>query len=60
MKRMKQGKFLARFYGMAVRSAHAHSDGNWFWNLDEFPGAYFDRQGCKVFPPRRNLAAAFT
>jgi len=50
MKRMKQGKFLARFYGIDARSAFSHSDGNWFWNLDESPGVYFDRMGCKVFP----------
>jgi hypothetical protein len=40
---------LAKFYKIDVRSAHYHDEGNWYWNLQEFPGAYFDPQGCKVF-----------
>jgi hypothetical protein len=47
--RMKTGRFLARRYGMAVRSAYAHNEGNWFWTLKKFPGAYFDAEGCMVF-----------
>jgi hypothetical protein len=40
---------LARFYKIDVRNAYYHSDGNWYWNLKEFPGAYFGPNGCKVF-----------
>lgn len=46
---MKPGRSLAWHYGMSVKSAYAHNDGNWFWNLTEFPGAYFDSEGCVVF-----------
>ena len=40
---------LAKFYKIDVRSAHYHDEGNWYWNLQQFPGAYFDPNGCKVF-----------
>lgn len=43
------GKFLAKFYKMDVRRAYYHVDRNWYWNLEQFPGAYFDSNGCKVF-----------
>ncbi len=46
---MKAGRFLARRYGITARSAYAHNDANWYWNLNGFPGAYFDGEGCKVF-----------
>jgi hypothetical protein len=46
---MKTGRSLAKQYGMAVKSAYAHNDGNWYWNLTEFPGVYFDGEGCVVF-----------
>ena len=46
---MKTGRFLARFYNIGARSAYAHNDGNWYWNLTEFPGAYFDGEGVIVF-----------
>ena len=49
MKHMKPGKVLSRRYGIAVADAYSHIDGNWFWNLNEFPGAYFDAQGVIVF-----------
>ena len=49
MERMKQGRFLARFYRIDALDAYAHSEGNWYWNLTEFPGVYFDRLRCKVF-----------
>ena len=50
MKRMKSGKALARRYNVRVNDAYAHADGNWFWNLNDFPGAYFDSLGVVVFP----------
>jgi hypothetical protein len=40
---------LAKFYGIDVRSAYYHGEGNWYWNLQRFPAIYFDRSGCKVF-----------
>ncbi len=49
MKHMKSGKVLARRYDIHVVDAYAHIDGNWFWNLNDFPGAYFDGQGVVVF-----------
>ena len=49
MKRMKDGKILARHYGIEVRSAHSHGKGVWYWNLNEFPAAYFDANGVVVF-----------
>ena len=50
MKRMESGKALARRYNIRVKDAYAHTDGNWYWNLNEFPGAYFDAGGVVVFP----------
>lgn len=49
MKRMKHGRVLAKRYGISVKDAYAHTDGNWFWNLNDFPGAYFDADGVVVF-----------
>lgn len=49
MKRMRSGKSLARHYGLHVKDAYSHSEGNWFWNLNDFPGAYFDAYGVVVF-----------
>jgi hypothetical protein len=46
---MKKGRDLAKYYNLDVRSAHSHDEGNWYWNLSEFPGAYFDADGCVVF-----------
>jgi hypothetical protein len=43
------GKSLARCYRIDMRGAYYHVDGNWYWNLEQFPGAYFDSDGCKVF-----------
>ena len=54
---MKTGKSLAMHYGLAVKSAYAHNDGNWFWNLKEFPGAYFDGDGCVVFQTEADYCA---
>ncbi len=45
----KDGKALAEFYKIPVRAAYYHLDGNWYWNLTQFPGAYFDANGCVVF-----------
>ncbi len=40
---------LAEFYNIPVKAASYHDEGNWFWNLQQFPGAYFDAKGCVVF-----------
>jgi hypothetical protein len=45
----KTGKSLADFYKMNVKDAYYHDEGNWYWNLKQFPGAYFDADGCVVF-----------
>ena len=50
---MKKGRDLAKYYNLDVRSAHSHDEGNWYWNLREFPGAYFDADGCVVFQTER-------
>lgn len=49
----KTGKALAKFYKIPVKSAYYHVDGNWFWNLKDFPGAYFDSEGYVVFATER-------
>lgn len=46
---MMTAKALAKFYKIDVQSAYYHDEGNWYWNLKQFPGAYFDRNGCIVF-----------
>ena len=44
------GKSLAKFYKMHdVRSAYYHGEGNWWWNLTEFPGVLFGPFGCVIF-----------
>ena len=48
-RKMKPGKVLARRYGIQVVDAYSHVDGNWYWNLREFPAAYFGAGGVKVF-----------
>jgi len=48
-KPMKKGKELAKFYGIEARSAHSHRQGLWYWNLKEFPAAYFDSNGVVIF-----------
>jgi hypothetical protein len=40
---------MAQFYKVCVKSADYHVDGNWYCNLKEFPGAYFDANGCVIF-----------
>jgi hypothetical protein len=50
----KTGKSLSRTYRLEVRSAYYHADGNWYWNLNLFPGAYFDGYGCIVFEMERD------
>ncbi len=45
----RTGKFLAGYYQLRVRSAYYHNNGNWYWNLEQFPGAYFDDNGFVVF-----------
>jgi len=49
------GKRLASFYKIDVRSAYYHNNGNWYWNLQEFPGAYFDSGGCVVFQTEKDF-----
>lgn len=49
MSKIKSGRYLARFYGTPVVEAYAHREGNWWWNLNRFPGGYFDDGGVKVF-----------
>ena len=49
VKHMKPGMRLAKFYKLDVQSAYSHREGNWYWNLDRFPAAYFDAAGCVVF-----------
>ena len=46
---MMTAKGLAKFYKIDVQSAYYHDEGNWYWNLKQFPGAYFDPNGCIVF-----------
>ena len=50
---MKRGRFLARFYRIQAQDAYSHCGGNWYWNLNVFPGAYFDADGCIVFHTER-------
>jgi hypothetical protein len=50
----KTGRSLARSYRIDVRSAYYHNDGNWYWNLERFPGAYFDAHGCIVFKTQKD------
>jgi len=50
----KTGNRLARFYQIDVQSAYYHNEGNWYWNLDRFPGAYFDANGCVVFETEKD------
>ena len=40
---------LAEFYKIKAQSAYYHNEGNWYWNLKQFPGVYFDTDGCVVF-----------
>jgi hypothetical protein len=46
---MMRAKALAEFYKIGVQNAYCHKEGNWYWNLERFPGAYFDADGCVVF-----------
>jgi hypothetical protein len=52
----KTGESLARSYRINVRSAYYHNDGNWYWNLERFPGAYF----VLSLIPRRTTKSAYT
>jgi hypothetical protein len=47
--KMKNGKFLTKFYKMDLRSAYCHGRGIWYHPLKGFPGAYFDHDGCVLF-----------
>jgi hypothetical protein len=40
---------------MNLRQAYAHVDGRWYWPLKEFPGAYFDGDGCVLFQNEREF-----
>ncbi len=50
----KTGKALARSFQLGVRRAYYHNEGNWYWNLGQFPGAYFDANGCIVFETEKD------
>jgi hypothetical protein len=50
------GTDLAGFYKIPVKQAHYHNNGNWFWNLKRFPGAYFDDFGYIVFQTEDDYA----
>ena len=52
----KTGKALAEFYKIDVRSSYYHNEGNWYWNLWEFPAAYFDADGCGIFKSEEDYA----
>ena len=54
--REKTGKALAEFYKIPVKAAYYHNEGNWYWNLEQFPGAYFDDNGCVVFQTEKDYA----
>jgi hypothetical protein len=45
----KTGVSLAKFYKIKAKSAYYHNEGNWYWNLKRFPGAYFDANGYVSF-----------
>ena len=49
VKPMKPGMRLANFYKLDMQRAYSHREGNLYWNLDRFPAAYFDADGCVVF-----------
>lgn len=50
----KTTKALVEFYRIPVKQAHYHNEGNWYWNLTEFPGAYFDDRGVVIFETERD------
>lgn len=52
----KTGTTLAEFYKIPVKSASYHNNGNWFWNLERFPGAFFDDNGYVLFQTERDYA----
>lgn len=45
----KTGRKLAALYKIPVRSAYYHDEGHWYWNLSDFPAAYFDANGYVIF-----------
>ena len=45
----KTGKALVEFYNIPAKAAYYHGEGNWYWNLEQFPGAYFDANGYVAF-----------
>ena len=49
----KTGKKLAAYYNIPVRSAYYHNEGHWYWNLRDFPAAYFDDHGYIHFPTEK-------
>jgi hypothetical protein len=51
----KRLKSLANLYRIDLRSARYHEDGNWYWPLEGFPGAYFDRNGCIIFQTEKEF-----
>jgi hypothetical protein len=51
----KTGRKLAKFYRIDVRDAHYYKNGDWYQPLREFPGAYFDDNGCIIFDTERSF-----
>jgi hypothetical protein len=47
--RTNSGRRLNREWGVNARHALYHQDGNWYEELESFPGALFDRNGYVVF-----------
>lgn len=47
--RMKMGQLLNDEWKVGARHALYHKDGHWYNNLQEFPGALFDPDGCIIF-----------
>lgn len=48
------GTSLAKIYKIHVQSAPYHNNGNWYWNLKRFPGAFFDAYGVVVFETEKD------
>jgi len=50
------GKALLEHYKLPARSAHYHVNGRWYWNLEKFPGVYFDATGYLIFLTKRDYS----
>jgi hypothetical protein len=56
----KTGKSLARFYQLSVRSAYYHKDRDWYWNLEQFPGATSTRRDALYLRRKGTTSGAYT